>query len=103
MKPMGNAFLLQNFNPQVLNARGATPTSAATHSIGFSGPQFEIEESCIAALFGWVQKAHAQDLRAFTELKFMDLASSSFLSSIGRTFSHPSRHNVRDPPTPLRD
>ena len=56
---------------------GATPTNAATHSIEFSaGPQFEIEESCIAALFGWVQKAHAQDLRVSTELKFIDLAWS---------------------------
>ena len=55
---------------------GAAPTSAATHSIEFSGPQFEIEESCIAALFGWVQKAHAQDLRACKELKFMDLVFS---------------------------
>ena len=72
-------FLLQNFNLQVLLVlivHGAAPTSAATHSIEFSGPQFEIEESCIAALFGWVQKGHTQDFRASTEFKFMDLVFS---------------------------
>ena len=80
----------------------AAPTSAATFSIEFSaGPQFEIEESCIAALFGWVQKAHAQDLRV--KIRGFGLVLIFSLFSIGRTFSYPSTHNVRYPPPPLRD